>query len=361
MTTAAKPAKDGAKPEKMTREQLADAYIKFGPDMANDVLDLLRTVKSPDHVIVRTGVAPMDNDITISGGSVTVVAARPSHGKSMMLKMLARSVMRDIMSRPVMAGSPRDAVIYVTLEEPSDKLYVEIGGHLPYSYRSIHRGEVPDDTREMVNVLQGVKVLGNLVTIEHPGLINGRMAPPITTDMIVHTIERLATTYNIRPRAIMLDYLQLLSANWQDNSRANRTDIVTAASNGVSALARAYRCPVIVAAQAARGVDDRKLKIPAMGDMQHASSIEQDAHTILGLWRPIIDGETTVMVGEHEISVTSKTMLVRVAKSRADGAGGKLYALNFDPVTLDCRWIDPSLENVGGRVYSEPAREWWES
>jgi len=108
-------------------------------------------------------------------------------------------------------------------------------------------------------------------------------------------------------------------------------------------------------------VDDRKLKIPAMGDMQHASSIEQDAHTILGLWRPIIDGETTVNVNGHDISVTAQTMLVRVAKSRADGAGGKLYALNFDPVTLSAYWIDTALESIGGHAVSSPSRDWWDS
>lgn len=346
---------------KLTPGQIADRYVKFGPDMAADVVDLLRRVKSPDHVIVRTGVPVMDEDITIGGGSVTVVAARPSHGKSMMLKLLARSIMRDVMAKPVDDKAPRDVVIYVTLEEPSDKLYVEISGHLPYSYRDIHRGNVGDDIGEVVRILQGVKTLGNLVTIEHPGLIDGRIAPPITTETIVSTIERLTTAYNMRPRCILIDYLQLLSANWKDNGRANRTDIVTAASHGVSALARAYACPVIVAAQAARGVDDRKLKIPAMGDMQHASSIEQDAHTILGLWRPIIDGETTVNVNGHDISVTSQTMLVRVAKSRADGAGGKLYALNFDPVTLAAHWIDPKLESIGGRVVSQEPRDWWDS
>lgn len=347
-----------AAPVKLTAAQLADRYVKFGADLGNDVVDLIARVNSPDHVIVRTGVPTIDHDVTIGGGSVTVIAARPSHGKSMMLKLLARSVLRDVMARPTVAGTPKDAVIYVTVEEPGDKLFVEIGGHLPYSYRDIHRGEIAASIGETVSIMGGAKFLGNLVVIEHPGLIDGRIAPPITTETIVSTIERLASAYNMRPRCILVDYLQLLSASWKDGQRANRTDIVTAASHGVSALARAYRCPVIVAAQAARGVDERKLKIPAMGDMQHASSIEQDAHTILGLWRPIIDGETTVNVNGHDISVTNQTMLIRVAKSRADGAGGKLYALNFDPVTLSAHWIDPALESIGGASVSRPTGHW---
>ena len=342
--------------------QLADSYIKLGPDMATDTVDLLRRVKSPDHVIVRTGIPVIDDDITIGGGSVTVVAARPSHGKSMFLKLLARSVMRDVMARETPAGAPRDAVVYVTLEEPSEKLFVEIGGHLPYSYRDIHRGNVPADFQQVVTVASGVKALGNLVVIEHPGLVGGRIAPPITTETIVGAVERLAGSYDMRPRAILVDYLQLLSASWKDSNRANRADIVTAASHGVSALARAFKCPVIVAAQAARGVDDRKLKIPAMGDMQHASAIEQDAHTILGLWRPIIDGESSVTISGHEISVSPQTMVVRVAKSRNDGAGGKIYALNFDPVTLNAYWIDPRLEqSIGGKPLSDPRRDWWDN
>lgn len=343
---------------KPTSGQMADGYVKFGPDMAGDVIALVRAVNSPDHVIVKTGIAVMDEDITIGGGSVTVVAARPSHGKSMMMKLLARSVMRDIMARGDVPGSPKDVVVYVTLEEPSESLYMGIGGHLPYSYRDIHRGEVTDSMEEVVRILQGVKILGNLVVMEYPGLVDGHVAPPISTEQIVSVVERLVNTYNMRPRAILVDYLQKLSAGYKLGRDSNRTDIVTAASNGMTMLSKAYKCPVIVAVQAGRNVDTRAIKVPTMSDMQHASSIEQDAHTILGLWRPVIDGETTVNVNGSEISVTNQTMLVRVVKSRADGAGGKLYAMNFDPVTLNAYWIDPALDSVGGPTLGDSNDSW---
>ena len=72
-------------------------------------------------------------------------AARPSHGKSMFLKLLARSVMRDVMARETPAGAPRDAVVYVTPEEPSEKLFRKLADTLPHSYRDIHWGNVPAD------------------------------------------------------------------------------------------------------------------------------------------------------------------------------------------------------------------------
>ena len=340
-----------------------DGYIRFAPDLAADVLELMRAANDPAIAIAKTGVPIMDDDITMGAGTVTVVAARPSHGKSMMLKLLARQSLRQIMANTASAGGADsgDVVVYVTLEEPGEKLFIEIGGHTGYSYRNIQRGQMPDDLPSTIAALQGVKILGGLAVIEHPGLVGGKIAPPITTEIIVSIIERLASEYGKRPRAVFVDYLQLLSATYTTQNERSRTDVVTAAANGVAALARAFHCPVIVAAQAGREVDNRKIKCPLMGDMQHASAIEQFAHTILGLWRPIIDGEREVEIGGGTVSVTNETMLVRVAKSRADGAGGKIYTLNFNPVTLDAFIIDPTLtESIGGARVSERGREWWQ-
>lgn len=335
-----------------------DSYIRFPTDLAGDVLAMVRAAASPDVAIARTGIPAMDDDLTLGAGTVTVIAARPSHGKSMFLKLLARQSLRQIIDQ---GGDGGDCVVYVTLEEPGEKLFIEIGGHTGYSYRDIQRGRMPDDMPSTIAALQGVKILGGLVTIEHPGLVGGRIAPPITTEIIVGIIERLASEYGRRPRAIFVDYLQLLSATFTAQNERSRTDIVTAATNGVAALARAFQCPVIVAAQASRDVDSRKIRCPLMGDMQHASAVEQFAHTILGLWRPIIDGEQTVEIGGGSISVTNQTMLVRVAKSRADGAGGKIYALNFDPVTLAAFVVDPTLQtSIGGSPISAGSRDWWQ-
>lgn len=344
------PAKTGPSLSALER-----AYLNTGADLANALVAMIDRVTAPGYSIVKTGIPTLDQAITIAPRTVTVLAARPSHGKSMLLKVFARSVLDDIEARGDAAASER--VVYITLEESKEKLAAQIGG-FPYSWRDLQRGEIKpaDVPAARMSAIGVAKTLRHMVALDNPGLVEGHLAPAITPAGVIRYVERAAIEDGIKPKAIFLDYLQLLNPDGPDNARQSRTDLVSAASKGAKRLAAAFDCPVIMAVQAGREVDGRKDKIPQMSDLQWASSIEQDADTVLGLRRPCIDhteGAETVELGGREISITTQLMISRVIKSRDDGAGGRMFALNVDPISFKAWPVDPGYMG-GPSVSSRP-------
>lgn len=352
MTTSTKPyARNGTPPRDagLADRQLDRAYRFNAGDLATDIYRMIEQAANPEWPLLLTGVAPLDRGLTIAPQTVTVFAGRPSHGKSMWCKALAKRACADIMAQ---GGYERgERVVYVTLEEPRQKIGAQIGG-FSVPYRDIMRGEFDADSAKL-EAMGLVKALRPLEVIQHPGMVDGRIAPAVSAGRIMRIIEQAARDDGIRPRLIVLDYLQLMKADGTGLSVRSKTDHVTAASNGAVTLSRTFNCPVVLAVQAGREVDQRQIKIPTMSDMQHASAIEQDADNIIGLWRPAIDYAEELAAGQvpnldlgpMQLGVTSTLMVMGVIKSRNDAAAGRRFGVHLDPVTHK---VFPIVRELGG-------------
>lgn len=347
----------------MTPSQARRAYVKYAGDaiagLARDVEDS----HSPGWTMVRTGLTELDRHVTIAPRTVTVFAARPQHGKSMWLKILAKRALLDLEARSGYDDGER--VFFVTLEEPSSKLVAQVAG-MSMPYRSILRGET-DKAAALAEVYGLAKShVRGLAIVEHPGMVDGRAMPAVSSDIVIGAIEQAAADDGLRPSLILMDYLQLMRADGSGASVRTKTEHVTAASNGAVRLAREFRCPVVLAVQAGRDTDDRGVKLPALSDMQWASAIEQDADTIIGLWRPWVDHAEEVLsgtdkplkIGGLDVRITESLMILGIIKTRNDGAGGRKFGAHVDPVRFTAHPIDRHAtappgyraENGGGRV-----------
>lgn len=341
--------KGKAQPERMTPSQLERSYVKYGADLACDVADLLRRTREPGWTLATTGLPVLDELVTIAPQTVTVFSGRPQHGKSLWLKILAKRARDAIEAR---GGYERgERVFYVTLEEPGSKLGAQMGG-VSVSYRDILRGNFDFD-KTMLEAAYISKTMRCVVTIEHPGILEGAIAPAISTAMIMRAIERAYTDDNLRPTMIILDYLQLIKADGSTLAVQSKTDHVTAASNGAVRLSRTFNCPVVMAVQAGREVDKRALKVPTMADMQWASSIEQDADTVIGLWRPWVDhalearnhSAEPITVDGVDIPIQESLMIIGISKARNDPSGGRVVAAHVDPVGFKAERVSLSRDD----------------
>jgi len=259
-------------------------------------------------------------------------------GKSLWLKVLARQALADIE-----AGGGHDRgerAFYVTMEEPGSKLGVQLGG-MRTGYREIVRATANAEEARKEATRLAVS-LQSLVLIEHPGVISGAITPPISTSMTIRAIERAHRDDGLTPKMILLDYLQLMGADGSSASAKSKVETVTAASNGAVLLSRTFNCPVILAVQAGRGTDRRDVKIPATEDMQWASAIEQDAHNIIGLWRPWVDNAESVRSGTAkpfvldgvELAITNTLMVMGILKAKDDPSVGRRVVAHLDPVAF---------------------------
>lgn len=99
---------------------------------------------------------------------------------------------------------------------------------------------------------------------------------------VSHELRARARRYQRQGRdvVIVVDYLQQLTG-----AGKSRYEVVSETSAALKALAMEVRCPIIVLAQLSRSVEARDVKRPMMADLRDSGQIEQDANTVLLLYR----------------------------------------------------------------------------
>jgi len=110
---------------------------------------------------------------------------------------------------------------------------------------------------------------------------------------------------------VIVDYLQLMS----NRTRAeNRVQEISEMTRGLKNLARELQVPIIVISQLSREVEKRDKKIPQLSDLRESGSIEQDADTVLMLYREDL-------YKQHESGDQTGVTEIRIAKQRNGPTG----------------------------------------
>ena len=127
------------RPPKLSEDELSRAYIRRPGEVTNALADRITRSHREGYRLIQFGVPELDNALTIYPGSVTALVGRPGAGKSLCAKALAR---REVQRIHRDGTGDTECVIYVTLEEPEEKLAVQIG-QLSFDWRQAMRGELP--------------------------------------------------------------------------------------------------------------------------------------------------------------------------------------------------------------------------
>jgi replicative DNA helicase len=114
-------------------------------------------------------------------------------------------------------------------------------------------------------------------------------------------------------RALFVDYLQLVQTA---EGRETCSEKLGAVTKGLRALAKELKIPVISLAQLNRGLEDRKDRRPLLSDLRDSGEIEQDADTVMMLYRDEVYNEDSPDKGMAEI----------IIRKQRDGPLGIVYA-----------------------------------
>ena len=113
---------------------------------------------------------------------------------------------------------------------------------------------------------------------------------------------------------VVIDYLQLMSTG-EHRINDGRQQEVSEISRTLKAVARELNCPVIALSQLSRETEKRNEKKPQLSDLRDSGAIEQDADTVILIFRQDYYGEN-----EQNDKVNSVAD-IRVAKNRNGRTG----------------------------------------
>ena len=222
--------------------------------------------KNPGLRGLQTGYHNIDHRLNgLQPGNLVVVGARPAMGKTNYLLNIMRQV----------ALQKHDYEILIFSLEMSNSELVQrlVGaqGHVKGDLLKSAKvfGHEPSRERmfDAVNALAGLRVR----LCDAAALTVGEIAA------MVRTAHRRSGV-----GLVLIDYLGLVDADGRTDTQALRVAEITRA---LKKLAKQVGCPVIVAAQLNRQIEQRTNKRPMLADLRDSGAIEQDADIVQFLYR----------------------------------------------------------------------------
>jgi len=202
-----------------------------------------------------------------------ILAARPGMGKTAFVMSMAKNMAIDF-DIPVAIFS---------LEMSSVQLITRmISSETGISSEKLRKGSL--ETYEW----EALKVKVNNLS-KAPIFIDD--TPSLSVFDLRAKARRLVSQHGVR--AVIIDYLQLMTAGSTTKSSGNREQEISTISRNLKALAKELNVPVIALSQLSRAVETRGgSKRPLLSDLRESGAIEQDADIVSFIYRPEYYGLT---------------------------------------------------------------------
>lgn len=215
---------------------------------------------NPNEIIIQTGLSSLDTFIEggFASGDLVVVAARPGMGKTAFALNLLSNI-GNIQEKKVLFFS-----LEMTNASLVDRL-IAIESELPL--KDVRNSkDLSKKDREYLEIVYSSFEKAKIYFEERKNKID--------------EIESIALS--MKPDVLIIDYLQLIRSD--DYVRVREQEVANY-TKSLKSLAKKLNIPIILLAQLSREVEKRSDKRPILSDLRESGSIEQDADTVLFLYR----------------------------------------------------------------------------
>ena len=244
------------------------------------VFDRLEELSQSDSTFpgMSTGLADLDRRINgLNNSDLIMVAARPAMGKSAFALNLALNV----------AKKYHKTVAIFNLEMSREQLAMRLLAIESFvDGKKMQTGKLTEEEWSKLSMASYALAQTDIRIDDNPSITVAEM------NAKCRRVENLGM--------VVIDYLQLMNGGKSGDSRVN---VVGEISRSLKIMAKELNVPVICLSQLSRGPESRTDKRPMLSDLRESGSIEQDADSVLFLYRDEYYNENTEDKGVAECIV----------------------------------------------------------
>lgn len=287
-----------------------------GPNVDDHYQRALDALDDTGGTYFQTGLDPFDRLVGGLKGFV-VIGARPSMGKS--------SLIRDVLRHQRSLG--KRVALFTQDQIGSDAMSFEASIRAHVSFHKIRARTATPEQRDLWRT-----ALREL---------RDEYRDSYVIDERPHNVHALVSRIRAAARwgadLIGVDYLQLIDVPAvKDGNQVTSTTIV---SKALKHLTQELGIPILTLAQLNRGVEARRDKRPMLSDLRESGQIEQDAETVVFLYRP--EYYTARDEGRSEQYESDADLIV--AKNKTGPSGTARVIFNSEYATFRAHGTAPVI------------------
>ena len=248
------------------------------------VFDHLTELSQSDSAIpgLSTGLRDLDTKINgLNKSDLILVAARPAMGKSAFALNLAINV----------AKKYKKTVAIFNLEMSREQLAMRLLASESFiDMQKLATGKLSDEEWGKLCMASAALSQTDIRIDDNPS---------VTVADINAKCRRLDNL-----GLVVIDYLQLMQGSGYGKASDNRVTVVGEISRSLKIMAKELNIPVICLSQLSRAVESRTDKRPILSDLRESGAIEQDADSVMFLYRDEYYHEDTEDKGLAECIVS---------------------------------------------------------
>ena len=233
--------------------------------LVREVLKEVEDSYGNEHKILGVSTGFFDIDVMTSGlqpGDLSIIAARPSMGKSTLVLNIAQNIARNNLP-----------VLIFSLEMPARHVVMRmLAAEAGIDFSRLRTGRLTEEHWESLAQATSRLISATIFINDARGL---------TVQELRAEGRRLKAQYD-NLAVIIVDYLQLLSGS---SKYYGRVEEISDISRSLKTLAWELNVPIVACSQLSREVERRPDKRPQLSDLRESGAIEQDADVVAFLYR----------------------------------------------------------------------------
>jgi replicative DNA helicase len=277
----------------VTEQRTTQSFVHLKPVIAATFKTIQSLYERQEEITgIPTGFADLDRITSgFQPGDLVILAARPSMGKT----GCALNVATHVGCRAQFQQKACGVGIF-SLEMPKEQLVMRmLSSEARVDSQRIRTGKLIESDWAKLAQAAGVLADANIHIDDSPG---------VSALELRAKCRRLFARYENTDqpiRLIIVDYLQLMRGNERID---NREQQIAEISRSLKALAKELAIPILALSQLNRSLEKRPDKRPMMSDLRESGSLEQDADTILFIYREeVYEKEKEDAKGKAEIII----------------------------------------------------------